>query len=238
MATPVPATAVPTTEAPQDGPRRGMLLAFTAGFVDTLGFVALFGLFTAHVSGNFVLIGAAMAGDGHAGVLAKLLALPTFVVGVACTRMFQLRRERHGLDTAAPLIAAQLIGLGLFLAAGVGATPFSSHGDGIAAIGVGLVGVLAMSIQNTASRTVFAKLTPSTVMTGNVTQLVMDVVDIAARAPERDAAATRLHKAWLPVAAFALGSLGGGLGYAHLGFWALLVPCIALAVLLRWLRRP
>ncbi len=32
------------------------LLAFTSGFVDTLTFIALFGLFAAHVTGNFVLI--------------------------------------------------------------------------------------------------------------------------------------------------------------------------------------
>jgi uncharacterized membrane protein YoaK (UPF0700 family) len=33
-------------------------LAFVAGFLDTCGFVALFGLFSAHVTGNFVLLGA------------------------------------------------------------------------------------------------------------------------------------------------------------------------------------
>ena len=53
----------------------GPLLAFVAGFVDTLGFVALFGLFTAHVTGNFVLIGSELAHPSH-GVLIKLLGAP------------------------------------------------------------------------------------------------------------------------------------------------------------------
>ena len=235
-ATPAIAASTPAADSPPDSAWRGMLLAFTGGFVATLGFVALFGLFTAHVTGNFVLIGAAMAGGAHSGVVGKLLALPMFVLGVAATRVFQLRRERRGLDTAVPLMATQLLFLVAFMGAGVWAGPFVS-GNGVSAIAVGLVGVLTMSIQNTAARSVFARLTPSTVMTGNVTQLVMDLVDMATRAPAATAAAGRVHKAWPPVAAFAVGSLGGGLGYAHAGFWALLAPCVALAALLRLLQK-
>ncbi|QNK69835.1 YoaK family protein [Variovorax sp. PAMC26660] len=238
MTNATPSTTAPATAAdsPPESAWRGMLLAFTGGFVDTLGFVALFGLFTAHVTGNFVLIGAAMAGSGHSGVVGKLLALPAFVLGVAATRLFQLRRERRGLDTAVPLVSTQLVCLLAFMGAAVWAGPFVS-GNGASAIAVGLMGVLTMSIQNTAARSVFSRLTPSTVMTGNVTQLVMDLVDIATRAPGMAGASARVHKAWPPVAAFAVGSLGGGLGYAHAGFWALLVPCLALAALLQLLRK-
>lgn len=65
-------------------------LAFVAGFVDTCGFVALFGLFSAHVTGNFVLLGASLIRP-HAGVIAKLLALPVFMAAVAGTRLFLIR---------------------------------------------------------------------------------------------------------------------------------------------------
>src|SRR5580698_6249094 len=58
------------------------VLAAIAGYVDTLGFVALFGLFTAHVTGNFVLIGAEVANVGQ-GVLVKIMAFPAFIAGVA-----------------------------------------------------------------------------------------------------------------------------------------------------------
>ena len=46
-----------------------------------------------------------------------------------------------------------------------------------------------------------------------------------------------MRKMWPPVAAFAAGTLGGGLGYGAAGFWALGLPCAALAVLLWRLRR-
>jgi len=36
------------------------LLSFDGGFVDTAGFLGLQGLFTAHVTGNFVTLGAAL----------------------------------------------------------------------------------------------------------------------------------------------------------------------------------
>jgi uncharacterized membrane protein YoaK (UPF0700 family) len=71
-------------------------LAFVAGFVDTCGFVALFGLFSAHVTGNFVLLGASLIRP-HAGVIAKLLALPVFMAAVAGTRLFLIRRSRPSL---------------------------------------------------------------------------------------------------------------------------------------------
>jgi len=52
-------------------------LSFVGGFVDVVGFIALFGLFTAHVTGNFIMLGLEML---HATKLAiaQLLAVPIF----------------------------------------------------------------------------------------------------------------------------------------------------------------
>ena len=62
------------------------VLSFNAGYVDTAGYLALQGLFTAHVTGNFVTIGAALV-FGTSGVVAKLLALPVFCLVIVATRL-------------------------------------------------------------------------------------------------------------------------------------------------------
>jgi uncharacterized membrane protein YoaK (UPF0700 family) len=58
------------------------LLSLNGGFVDTIGFLGLQGLFTAHVTGNFVTLAAALVYGTH-GVIAKLMALPEFVAVIA-----------------------------------------------------------------------------------------------------------------------------------------------------------
>jgi uncharacterized membrane protein YoaK (UPF0700 family) len=206
-------------------------LAFVAGFVDTCGFVALFGLFSAHVTGNFVLLGASLI-QPHAGVLAKLLALPIFMVAVAGTRLFLIR---SGVTRAAVrgVLAAELAFLGLFLVTGVAATPVV-EADALLAVLAGLLAVAAMGVQNAASRTVFAALSPTTVMTGNVTQVVIDSVDFLASSNRADktAARARIAKFAPPVIAFTLGAGAGALGFGVGGFWCLVVPIGTIAFLL------
>jgi uncharacterized membrane protein YoaK (UPF0700 family) len=74
-------------------------LSFVGGFVDVVGFIALFGLFTAHVTGNFIMLGLEMV---HATKLAiaKLLAVPIFIMMVALTRLFVLHYEKKGSPLA------------------------------------------------------------------------------------------------------------------------------------------
>src|SRR6266478_2493539 len=55
---------------------RGRAAQLHPGYVDTCLFVALFGLFTAQVTGNFVLIGAELVHHG-VGIASKLLSAGT-----------------------------------------------------------------------------------------------------------------------------------------------------------------
>jgi len=213
-----------------EGRRSALMLSFVGGFVDTFGFIVLFGLFTAHVTGNFVLIGAALARHGHQGIVGKLLALPMFIAAVAATRWLQRSREQRGRDSARLLVALQLALLVSFMACGLLAEPIGDP-DAVVVVAIGLIGVAAMAVQNAASRSVFAQLSPTTVMTGNVTQATMDLVDLAFDDTPAASTRARIAKMWPPIVAFAVGALAAGLGASSLGFAALLLPAATLLVL-------
>nr|WP_265596504.1 YoaK family protein [Acinetobacter baumannii] len=66
--------------------RDPVLLTMVGGAIDTIGFIALFGFFTAHVTGNLVLAGAALV-KGGAGLWIKLAAIPLFIVTVVITKL-------------------------------------------------------------------------------------------------------------------------------------------------------
>jgi uncharacterized membrane protein YoaK (UPF0700 family) len=212
------------------------LMAFLAGFVDTCGFIALFGLFTAHVTGNFVLIGAGLA-ENRPGIYAKLLAFPIFVLAVAMTRLFLLRCERRQRDATRSILISQMVFLLLFLIAGVLTSPIRDA-DAPFVIVVGMFGVTAMAIQNAASRTIFAGHAPTTVMTGNVTQMVMDLVDLGVGFDANSAAISRLRKMVPPVFGFAVGAIASGLGFAWLGFWSLVCPLATMLFVCVYYRPP
>ncbi len=221
------------------------LMSFVAGYVDTIGFIALFSLFTAHVTGNFVLAGATLAtvaaGGVSVGLIGKLLALPVFVIGVALTAL-ALRSIKSSTGStgraARAALLLQTVGMLLFMLAGLWAQPILDA-DAPSAIICGMLGVLAMSVQNAASRLVFSDMAPSTVMTGNVTQLVIDGLDIwrAVDSASAESASARVSKMLPSVMAFLVGALSGGVGYQFLGFSALLVAVAALVLAIVILRQ-
>lgn len=121
--------------------------AVVAGYVDTLGFVALFGLFTAHVTGNFVPIGAALTGSGQ-GMLLKLLAFPAFMAGVGLSSAIaRARGPSSSTTTARSLYMLQAVLLCGFLGAGLYVTPIRDV-RAPAVVVCGMLGAVAMGVQN------------------------------------------------------------------------------------------
>jgi uncharacterized membrane protein YoaK (UPF0700 family) len=203
------------------------ILAFTSGFVDTLSFVALYGLFAAHVTGNFVLIATSLAEFRH-GLWMKLLVVPVFVIAAALTRFYIIRRERNTLDAAAHVMLGQSVLLAVFMISAIYFSPFQHHED-FGPLFTALLAASAMAIQNTAARTFLVGLPPTTVMTGNLIQVIVDIVDIMHGHGHLDAKRARLSKLGPMLLAFIAGALLGAIGYVNVGFYCLVAPIVLIA---------
>src|ERR1700731_2032758 len=151
------------------------LLSFNGGYVDTVGYLSLQGLFTAHVTGNFVTIGAALV-FGTSGVIAKLLALPVFCIVIIATRLigFNLPPRWPVLETMLTLKLLLLLVAAVFA---IAMGPFGNR-DGAATIIMGMTLVSAMAIQNAAHRIHMGTAPPTTLMTGTTTQVMIDLADM------------------------------------------------------------
>src|SRR5215469_6760005 len=165
------------------------LLSFNAGFVDTAGFLGLQGLFTAHVTGNFVTLGAALVFGTH-GVLAKLLALPEFVLVLMVARVVASELRKREVDALRVLLVAKVMFLLAFFVLAVTLGPFPDS-DAPAALLTGFAGIAGMAIQNGLQRVHYTTMPPTTLMTGNTTQAALDAVDFWRPEPGTDVAAVR-----------------------------------------------
>jgi uncharacterized membrane protein YoaK (UPF0700 family) len=207
------------------------LLSFNGGYVDTAGYLSLQGLFTAHVTGNFVTIGAALV-FGTSGLVAKLLALPVFCMVIIVTRLisFILPARWAAFETMLNLKLLLLI-VAAVLAIAMG--PFA-NGNGAPAIIVGMTLVSAMAIQNAANRIHLSAAPPTTIMTGTTTQIMIDIADLIRGVPEpaRDVIRPRLRRMCVAVASFAVGAAAGALLFHAIGSW-----CFALPPLVAFLAR-
>jgi uncharacterized membrane protein YoaK (UPF0700 family) len=205
------------------------LLSFNAGFVDTASFLGLQGLFTAHVTGNFVTLAAVFVLGTQGGAINKVLALPEFVLAVALARVAGVALTKRQMPTLSLLLGAEVALLLLFFALGVVFGPFPDSDMPIALL-AGFAGVAAMALQNAVQRVHFPGTPPTTIMTSNTTQAVLDAVDLV-RGAASPQVRTRFATTFRSIAWFAAGcALAAGLYYLA-GFWSLAVPVVVGAVI-------
>lgn len=202
------------------------LLSFNGGFVDTVGFLGLSGLFVAHITGNFVTLGAALVLGSH-GILNKILALPEFIAVIALARLAGGVARRRGWPALRIMLTTEVILLAAFFGLAVTFGPFE-NADRPLALLTGFAGIAAMALQNALQRVHLASLPPTTLMTGSTTQATIDAVDLLAGTAAGDAPAvrTRLSRMAMSVLLFAAGCAAGALLFWLAGFWCLAVPVI------------
>jgi uncharacterized membrane protein YoaK (UPF0700 family) len=225
--------AIATDAAPGAVPR-GPLLSFLAGYADTVGFVGLGGLFTAHVTGNFVLLGYALVAPVQ-GILPKFLAFPVFVLWIALTRLLVARWQQRNQAALAKAMTMQAL---LLVAAAACAWLGGPIGkpDAPMALACGMLCVAAMAAQNAYGKLLLPQMPATTVMTGNVTQLVIALMD-ARKAGRPPAAGAALGGVAGGVLGFAAGACCGALMARWSLPLALLAACLLLAPLAWQARR-
>ena len=202
------------------------LLAFVAGFVDTATFVGARGVFSAHVTGNFVLFAVAATKGVQEIDLLKLALFVPFVLALwFVARVNRHRKDHPWFEPGLLLIASVLLFIPAVYFFGV----TRALGDDLwdVANGMIMLPVLAMGIQNGLYKVVEPTEPMTTVMTGNVIQLVIGSFGGSTGVVP----AGKLVAIVRLVIGFAIGCLfGAGLVTSH-SLGALLVPALILLAL-------
>lgn len=213
------------------------LLGGVAGYVDTAGFLGLGGLFTAHVTGNLVVAGAEIAGRGGDAVWVRLLVIPVFIAAVVLVTVLLHQRWVR----LSQFLWLEAIVLLLFLVVGVVSIPTTAvELDAGAMFITGSVGVFAMGVQNALMREALGTLAPTTVMTGNLTQFVIDFVHFTlihhaghaeAEGVRRRELRQRLLKFGGVLLSFVVGAALGAWLMGAIGFWSIALPVLVVLFL-------
>jgi uncharacterized membrane protein YoaK (UPF0700 family) len=200
------------------------VLSLVAGSVDVISFLGLGGLFTAHITGNLVILAAHLVTGGRAE-LAPILSVPVFVAVLGLTRLLASGLEAIGLASLQPLLGLQLLLLTCFLALCAAADPVidPSAPNGIIA---GMLGVAAMAVQNALVQISLRGAPATAVMTTNITRFTMDIGTVLLGRDPRDIAGARnrAKRAWPAIVGFAVGCGLGAVCEAMFGLRSLELP--------------
>jgi len=215
------------------------LLALVAGFCDTATFIHMGGVFSAHVTGNFVLFAAALAQGIQGDDFLKIVTFPVFVIGVALAILVAGRHARPHRKVIRILLMIMLLLFAAALLAFVGSYQNADIRLGNIDVLITLLLVTAMAMQNSIHRFIEGPMT--TVMTGtvmNTTARLMNRYVLAIEAEPQKAAAPGVSPMMM-IAAFALGCVIAGFLTVKFGLASIIVPAALLClVLLIELRKP
>ncbi|MFT4084372.1 MAG: YoaK family protein [Nocardioides sp.] len=197
-----------------------LVLTFTTGINDAVGYLGLDKVFTGNMTGNVVVLGMALAGGSGLPVLGPALALVGFMAGAALggrvlSRAPAWDRRTTGLFA---LVAVVMVALSVLLFA-AGAEP----GRGVM-VTTTTIAAVAMGTQAAAARHLAVKDVTTVVVTSTITGLAADSPFGSGKAPWRGGGTLRRLGA---VVLILLGALFGALLLkSHLGLGLLVAGVV------------
>jgi uncharacterized membrane protein YoaK (UPF0700 family) len=204
------------------------LLSVIAGMVDLIGFLTL-GIFTAHITGNIVIVGALIVRHNRVNP-AQILAIPVFILAVAATWLIAKASGRRGTGLMRPLLLIQFLLIACLLIFSAITKP-STDPQGLMATIAAMIAVTAMGCQFALLRLILPVAPSTAVMTGNLTNAVLALVDSSSRAqPLIESDSRRLMGALHLLVGFFVGCVVAAVSVVYLGDWAWSLPAALAAV--------
>jgi uncharacterized membrane protein YoaK (UPF0700 family) len=204
------------------------VLAVIAGLSDVIGLLN-FNLFTAHITGNIVVIAAQLVRGGPPDI-ALILAIPVFIVAVACVWVIARLYRKRGRLLARMLLSVQLSLFVLVLLLSLAYNP-AANPTSVIGIITPLAAVSAIASQYALLRLTVPGAPSTAVMTGNTTNLVLSLLDSISRGePLIKGPRQQLKRTVGALGGFLAGCLAGALAVSWIGNWAWLMPVMVSVV--------
>jgi uncharacterized membrane protein YoaK (UPF0700 family) len=204
------------------------LLSVIAGMVDLTGFFTLGHVFTAHVTGNLV-VAAAAAVQGGPWNLAQALAIPVFMLALAFVWLIAQASYRRGPSLAWLLLLVHFLLLSALLGFCVITKPSADPRGLMAGIAV-MIAVSAMACQYALLRLAMPHAVSTAVMTGNLTNTVLSLMDsMSKHRPLLPVDVGRLKRSLHLLFGFLLGCVVAAYAVSVLGDWAWVLPLMVTA---------
>ena len=219
-----PATKAPSAiNAPGFARMLPPLLSVIAGSSDVTSFLGL-GLFSAHVTGNLVILTAhIVAREGDKACLA--LSLPLFILVLGLTRLLVAGLETLNIGSLRPLLLLQFLMLG---GSFILCLPSDHNRDPSARnlVVAGQLTVAAMTVQNALGQLSSPKAPATAVMTTNLARFIMDAGGalLGHDPAEKAEARRRANDTWPVIIGFTAGAGLGAACFAAVGPKALVLP--------------
>jgi len=207
---------------------RAAVLSGVAGYVDAAGLLSLAAIFPAHITGELVTEAVAFSSNHHGAASGRLWALPAFVLAVALAALVARLERRRRRPPMPSLLLLLTLGLLAFTLSGLLVRIWPGAPVTAMARAEVCSAVAAMGFQNAMMRESLLGSAPTTFMTGNLTQIVIELVDhvlAIGRPPgmlgdvQRSVSRARLKTAAIALASFLVSA---GLGAYFTRSWGAL----------------